>query len=46
MQKERKLRYQTAPDLKADPERLKRDTDSGRIAAAAVAPVSPPATRV
>jgi TolB-like protein/tRNA A-37 threonylcarbamoyl transferase component Bud32 len=43
LQKERNLRYQTAADLKADLERLKRDTDSGRIAVAAVAPVSPPA---
>ena len=39
LQKERKLRYQTAADLKADLERLKRDTDSGRT----VTPVSPPA---
>jgi TolB-like protein/Tfp pilus assembly protein PilF len=29
--KERKLRYQTAADLKADLERLKRDTDSGHV---------------
>jgi Tol biopolymer transport system component/tRNA A-37 threonylcarbamoyl transferase component Bud32 len=35
LQKERKLRYQTAADLKADLERLKRDTDSGRSAAVA-----------
>jgi TolB-like protein len=34
LQKERKLRYQTAADLKADLERLKRDTDSGRTVAA------------
>jgi len=33
LQKERKLRYQTAADLKADLERLKRDTDSGRAGA-------------
>jgi len=32
LQKERKLRYQTAADLKADLERLKRDTESGRSA--------------
>ncbi len=35
LQKDRKLRYQTAADLKADLERLKRDTDSGRSAAVA-----------
>ena len=34
LQKERKLRYQTAADLKADLERLKRDTDSGRAVTA------------
>jgi Tol biopolymer transport system component len=37
LEKDRDLRYQTAADLKADLERLKRDTDSGR--SAAVAPV-------
>jgi Tol biopolymer transport system component len=35
MEKVRKLRYQTATDMKADLERLKRDTDSGRSAAVA-----------
>jgi Tol biopolymer transport system component len=44
LEKDRKLRYQTAADLKADLERLKRDTDSGR--SAAVAPVSAPAVAV
>jgi TolB-like protein/predicted Ser/Thr protein kinase len=39
LEKDRKVRYQTAADLKADLQRLKRDSDSGR----AVAPVSPPA---
>jgi len=34
LEKERKLRYQTAADLKADLERLKRDKDSGRSAPA------------
>ncbi len=34
LQKERKLRYQTAADLKADLERLKRDMDSDRAVAA------------
>ena len=40
LEKDRKLRYQTASDLRADLQRLKRDTDSGR--SDAVAPVSPP----
>jgi serine/threonine protein kinase/tetratricopeptide (TPR) repeat protein len=39
LEKDRKVRYQTAADLKADLQRLKRDSDSGR----AGAPVSPPA---
>jgi Tol biopolymer transport system component len=30
LEKDRKLRYQTAADLRADLQRLKRDTDSGR----------------
>ncbi len=30
LEKDRKLRYQTASDLQADLQRLKRDTDSGR----------------
>ena len=33
LEKDRKLRYQTASDLKADLQRLKRDTDSARSAA-------------
>ncbi len=33
LEKDRKLRYQTASDLRADLARLKRDTDSGRAAA-------------
>jgi serine/threonine protein kinase/Tol biopolymer transport system component len=33
LEKDRKLRYQTASDLRADLERLKRDSDSGRTAA-------------
>jgi serine/threonine protein kinase/tetratricopeptide (TPR) repeat protein len=32
LEKDRKLRYQTASDLRADLQRLKRDTDSGRSA--------------
>ena len=35
LEKDRRLRYQTAGDLRADLERLKRDSDSGREAAAA-----------
>jgi Tol biopolymer transport system component/tRNA A-37 threonylcarbamoyl transferase component Bud32 len=34
LEKDRDLRYQTAADLEADLERLKRDTDSGRAVAA------------
>ncbi|MFZ2054315.1 MAG: protein kinase [Candidatus Aminicenantales bacterium] len=33
LEKDRRLRYQTASDLRADLERLKRDSDSGRAAA-------------
>jgi TolB-like protein/Tfp pilus assembly protein PilF len=32
LEKDRRLRYQTASDLRADLQRLKRDTDSGRTA--------------
>ncbi len=40
LEKDRKLRYQTASDLKADLQRLKRNTDSARSAAvSAVGPV-------
>ena len=35
LEKERRLRYQTASDLLIDLQRLKRDRDSGRMAAAA-----------
>jgi Tol biopolymer transport system component/predicted Ser/Thr protein kinase len=35
LEKDRELRYQVACDLRADLKRLKRDTDSGRIAATA-----------
>ncbi|MBI4483097.1 MAG: protein kinase [Acidobacteria bacterium] len=35
LEKDRTLRYQTASDLRADLQRLKRDTDSGRASAAA-----------
>jgi len=37
LEKNRKMRYQTASDLRADLQRLKRDTDSSRI----FAPVEP-----
>src|SRR5207249_5221059 len=33
LEKDRKLRYQTASDLRADLQRLKRDIDSGRAPA-------------
>jgi serine/threonine protein kinase/tetratricopeptide (TPR) repeat protein len=33
LEKDRRLRYQTATDLRADLHRLKRDTDSARVAA-------------
>ncbi len=42
IEKDRKLRYQTAGDLRADLQRLKRNTDSGRSSVAAVS--SPPST--
>jgi TolB-like protein/Tfp pilus assembly protein PilF/predicted Ser/Thr protein kinase len=44
LEKDRKLRYQSAADLRTDLARLKRDTDSGRTVAgapAAEAPVQP-----
>ncbi len=37
LEKDRKLRYQSAAELRADLARLKRDTDSGRSAVAATA---------
>ncbi len=41
LEKERGLRYQTASDLRADLQRLKRDTDSGRgVAVSAQAPTA------
>ena len=42
LEKDRKLRYQSAADLRTDLARLKRDTDSGRsIASATVADATP-----
>jgi hypothetical protein len=40
LEKDRKVRYQTVADLRADLERLKRDTNSGRSAAVATVPVA------
>jgi eukaryotic-like serine/threonine-protein kinase len=41
IEKDRKLRYQHASDLRADLQRLKRDTDSGRSAASPLSSVIP-----
>jgi serine/threonine protein kinase len=38
LEKDRNLRYQHAADIRADLKRLKRDTDSGRAAAAVLGP--------
>jgi tetratricopeptide (TPR) repeat protein len=46
LEKDREMRYQSASELRTDLKRLKRDTDSGRAVAAAVAAVSPPVTRL
>src|SRR5713101_7499301 len=42
LEKDRNLRYQTASDLRADLQRMKRDTDSGR--SAAISAVAVPAS--
>jgi serine/threonine protein kinase/Flp pilus assembly protein TadD len=42
LEKDRKLRYQSAADLRADLARLRRDTDSSRSAAAAAPPIAGP----
>ena len=44
LEKDRTLRYQTASDLRADLERMRRDTTSGRTATAGAA-ATPPGTR-
>jgi Tol biopolymer transport system component/predicted Ser/Thr protein kinase len=41
LEKDRNLRYQTASDLRADLERLRRDTTSGRAATAGAGATSP-----
>ena len=45
LEKDRKLRYQTASDLLTDLARLKRDTESSRAAESAAAGGPPPAAR-
>jgi len=41
LEKDRKLRFQSAADLRTDLARLKRDTDSGRSVVGAPSPVAP-----
>jgi serine/threonine protein kinase/tetratricopeptide (TPR) repeat protein len=45
LDKDRKLRYQSAADMRTDLQRLKRDSDSGRAAAATGAVESKPAKK-
>jgi eukaryotic-like serine/threonine-protein kinase len=40
LEKDRDLRYQHAADMRADLQRLKRDTDTGRVSAASSGPVA------
>ena len=44
LEKDRRLRYQTASDLRADLSRLKRDTSSGRVPVASASTVATPAS--
>jgi serine/threonine protein kinase len=45
LEKDRKLRYQNAADIRTDLQRLKRDSDSGRAASAAALVESKPAVK-
>ena len=46
LEKDRELRYQTAAELRADLKRLKRDSESGRVAAATAPVLTVPARRL
>jgi Tol biopolymer transport system component/predicted Ser/Thr protein kinase len=45
LEKDRKLRYQTASDMRADLKRLMRDTSSGKVAVAATPAATTPKSR-
>jgi serine/threonine protein kinase len=46
LEKDRNLRYQHAADMRTDLQRLKRDTETGQVAAASSGTVAVPAARV